>query len=96
MTAGTLLVGIFAWTALATRAGLAAMPAGMDAKHLGIVGVLGGIGFTMCLLLTEVAMPAHLQVVPKVAVLLSSLVASVVAAACMAALPKRAARDKVE
>jgi len=30
---------------------------GMNKTHLGIVGLLGGIGFTMCLLLTEVAMP---------------------------------------
>ena len=35
---------------------------GMNNVHLGVVGVLGGIGFTMCLLLTEVAMPVPMQV----------------------------------
>merc|ERR1719409_1391503 len=34
---------------------------------------LGIFGFTMCLLLTEVALPASMQMLPKIAVLLSSL-----------------------
>ena len=45
------------------------------------VSVLGAIGFTMCLLLTEVSMPAALQPLPKLVVLVSSALAS-----CMGAL----------
>ena len=43
--------------------------------------MLGAIGFTMCLLLTEVSMPAALQPLPKLVVLVSSALAS-----CMGAL----------
>ena len=39
------------------------MPDGMNLSHLGIVGLLGGIGFTMCLLLTEVALPSSMQTI---------------------------------
>ena len=64
------------------------MPTGMNAKHLGVVGMLGGIGFTMCLLLTEVALPTSMQTIPKLAVLAASAVAAGVSAAGMAMLPK--------
>ena len=64
------------------------MPTGMEGKHLGVVGMLGGIGFTMCLLLTEVALPSAMQTIPKLSVLMSSAVAAAVAAGAMALLPK--------
>lgn len=81
-------LGIFGFTWLADRLGLAKMPTGMDSRHLGVVGMLGGIGFTMCLLLTEVALPASMQTIPKLAVLCASGFAAAVAAGAMAMLPK--------
>ena len=63
--------------------GIASMPTGMRSSHLAVVGMLGGIGFTMCLLLTEVALPPAMQTLPKLAVLVSSAVAAVVSAAAM-------------
>ena len=60
----------------------------MNLTHLGIVGMLGGIGFTMCLLLTEVAMPAAMLTIPKLAVLLSSGLAAGLSAFFMARLGK--------
>ena len=66
----------------------------MKATHLGAVGLLGGIGFTMCLLLTEVALPASMVTVPKLSVLLSSAIAAVVAAACMSRMkPPKPVQD---
>ena len=56
----------------------------MTKRHLGVVSVLGAIGFTMCLLLTEVAMPAQFTAIPKLAVLISSAIASIVGAGLMA------------
>ena len=56
----------------------------MTKRHLGVVSVLGAIGFTMCLLLTEVAMPAQFTAIPKLAVLVSSAIASLVGAGLMA------------
>jgi NhaA family Na+:H+ antiporter len=95
--AGLLLgkpIGIFTFSLLAAKLNLAALPAGMTKTHLGIVGVLGGIGFTMCLLLTEVAMPVAQQALPKMIILASSLLASLLAAAAMRALPLLSDTDK--
>jgi NhaA family Na+:H+ antiporter len=82
-------VGIFAFTWLATKLGVAELPSGMSKRHLAVVGMLGAIGFTMCLLLTEVAMPASAVALPKLAVLVASGVASVLAAVMMRLLPER-------
>lgn len=79
-------LGIFGATWAACRLGVAQMPANMRNIHLGVVSVLGAIGFTMCLLLTEVSMPAALQPLPKLVVLVSSAIASVVGALLMARL----------
>ena len=56
----------------------------MTRRHLLVVSLLGAIGFTMCLLLTEVSMPAKLTPIPKLAVLISSAIASLSGAAVMA------------
>ena len=74
--------------AMCARARVPQMPTGMNSKHLGVVGMLGGIGFTMCLLLTEVALPSTMQTIPKLSVLCASAVAAAVAAGAMAMLPK--------
>jgi len=81
-------LGIFGFTWLADKLGIASMPTGMKNSHLGVVGMLGGIGFTMCLLLTEVAMPSAMQTIPKLSVLAASAVAAAVSAISMALLPK--------
>ena len=81
-------LGIFGFTWLADKLGIASMPTGMNNKHLGVVGMLGGIGFTMCLLLTEVALPSAMQTIPKLAVLMASAVAALVSAGAMSMLPK--------
>lgn len=87
-------LGIVGSTWLADKLGIAAMPEGMKATHLGAVGLLGGIGFTMCLLLTEVALPASMVTVPKLSVLLSSAIAAVVAAASMSRMkPPKPVQD---
>jgi len=96
--AGLLLgkpLGIFGASLLASRFGVASLPAGMSKRHLGIVGLLGGVGFTMCLLLTEVALPPPMRGTPKLVVLLSSLVASLAAAGCMRALPLLSDETKI-
>ncbi|KAJ1632643.1 Na+/H+ antiporter 1-domain-containing protein [Pavlovales sp. CCMP2436] len=76
-------LGIFGFTWLATRFGIADMPKGMTKRHLSVVSMLGAIGFTMCLLLTEVSMPSAAAALPKLAVLIASGVASVLAALMM-------------
>ena len=81
-------LGIFGFTWLASRLGVASLPEGMGARELAIVGLLGGIGFTMCLLLIEVSLPASVRSLPKLVVLGASAVASAAAAAGMRFTPK--------
>ena len=65
----------------------------MSKRHLGVVSLLGAIGFTMCLLLTEVAITGPTQALPKLAVLISSAAAAVIAAVAMKLLPEVGAAD---
>ena len=84
-------LGIYGFTRGAVKCGLAETPKGMEKSHLAIVSALGAIGFTMCILLTEVAIPKPLQALPKLSVLGASTVATLAAAGLMARLPARPA-----
>jgi NhaA family Na+:H+ antiporter len=69
-------LGIVAATALAVRLRLAALPPGMSWRGLGIVGVIGGIGFTMAIFIAGLAFGDEAQLASaKAAVLLASLLA---------------------
>ncbi|RYD31929.1 MAG: Na+/H+ antiporter NhaA [Verrucomicrobiaceae bacterium] len=85
-------VGIFLFSWLAVRAGLAALPRGMDWKGLLGVGCLAGIGFTMSLFITELAFqdPAHLNTA-KAGILAASAVAGVVGYSFIRAVPRNPA-----
>ncbi len=48
-------VGVVATSALALRGRLAVLPAGVGARHLLVLGVVAGIGFTMSLFLAQLA-----------------------------------------
>ena len=71
----------------AKATGVASFPEGVKKRHLSIVGMLGGIGFTMCLLLTEVALSGSARNLPKLAVLIASGVAAVLSGIAMRLLP---------
>ena len=84
-------VGIAGLSWLAVRAKLGSFPQGMLISHLLIVGLLGGIGFTMCLFLVEISLTGNAAAAntAKLAVLLSSTIAALLGAAIMARLPER-------
>ena len=73
-------IGILALSLLAARAGLAALPRGVTWSQVGLVGVVGGIGFTMSLFIAQLAFPGgdHLETA-KVGILLGSGVSAVAA-----------------
>lgn len=72
-------VGIVAASLLAVWVGLSALPRGLDWRGLLVVGMVGGIGFTMALFIAALAFPsnAELLAVAKVAVLIGSAAAGV-------------------
>lgn len=82
-------IGIAGLSWLAVKSKVGKLPHGMNNTHLITVGLLGGIGFTMCLFLVEMALannPAAANVA-KLAVLASSTCAALIGAGIMARLP---------
>ena len=75
--------GILGASLLAVGIGLCRLPDDVGWKHLAGVGMLGGIGFTMSIFITNLAFGANSQLVDasKVAVLAASLIAG--AAGCI-------------
>ncbi|HEY3751666.1 MAG TPA: Na+/H+ antiporter NhaA [Pseudonocardiaceae bacterium] len=87
------LVGILGGAALAVVSGVAVRPAGLSWRDLAAVATLGGVGFTVSLLLADLALPAGEAAQAKTAVLLASA-ASALAAGAM--LIRRGRRHKTQ
>jgi NhaA family Na+:H+ antiporter len=76
------LVGIFSFSWLAVRLGLAALPTGVGWKGVAVVALVGGIGFTMSLFIAGLALPAGPMLeTAKLAILCGSFAAALVALA---------------
>ncbi|MCW2956800.1 MAG: nhaA [Thermoleophilia bacterium] len=72
------VAGIVGASWLAERAGIAARPGGVGWRMVGSIGMLGGIGFTVSLLLAELALDGAAADRAKAAVLVGSLIAALV------------------
>lgn len=73
-------LGVLLACALALRLKIATLPAGLSIRHLVVLGVVSGVGFTMSLFIAQLAFSdAALLGAAKLGVLLASGVASVVA-----------------
>jgi len=83
-------IGIAGISWLAIKLRIAKFPEGMRLKHLGIVGLLGGIGFTMSLFLIEMALSGNLAAIKtaKMAILSSSFASALLGCAFMKSLPE--------
>jgi len=81
-------LGIISFSCLAVQGGVAAMPVGMGRRHLAIIGMLGAMGFTMCLFLIENSLTGSTADVTKIAMLLMSLVAALFSSFLMAISPR--------
>ncbi|MFI9381162.1 Na+/H+ antiporter NhaA [Kutzneria sp. NPDC052558] len=75
------LVGILGASALAVTTGLAAKPRGLGWRDMAAVAMLGGVGFTVSLLISELALAGEAADQAKAAVLLASAAASLLGAA---------------
>ncbi|SFO31872.1 Na+/H+ antiporter NhaA [Amycolatopsis rubida] len=73
-------VGIFGASLLAVKLRVAEKPSGMSWRDVAALSVLGGVGFTVSLLIAELALPAEAAEVAKAAVLIASAIASLTAA----------------
>ena len=69
-------LGIFASSWIATRTGVATPPAGGSSRGIAVVGIAGGIGFTMSLFIAQLAFPpGPLLDTAKLAILIASAAA---------------------
>ncbi|GAA4439875.1 Na+/H+ antiporter NhaA [Actinokineospora soli] len=78
------LVGIVGFSLLAVRFKVAAMPSGLSWRDMGAVAMLGGVGFTVSLLIAELSLSDADAELAKAAVLIASAVASLLAAGMLA------------
>jgi NhaA family Na+:H+ antiporter len=70
-------IGILALSWLAQRSGAAALPTGVGWTHVSVVGIVGGIGFTMALFIAQLAFPeGALLETAKLAILSGSGIAA--------------------
>lgn len=78
-------IGVFGFSWLAVKAGLAAMPAQANYAQLFGVALLCGIGFTMSLFIGALAFPGHPELgdATKIGVLLGSVVSALLGAAVL-------------
>jgi NhaA family Na+:H+ antiporter len=71
-------LGIFVFALVAVRVGLGSLPAGASWAQVAGVGMLGGIGFTVALFVTELAFPeGPINSLAKIGILAASLIAGI-------------------
>ncbi|MEV4052675.1 Na+/H+ antiporter NhaA [Amycolatopsis sp. NPDC049688] len=80
---GGKVVGILGASLLAVKLRLAEKPRGMGWRDMAALSVLGGVGFTVSLLIAELALPGDASELAKAAVLIASATASLLAAALL-------------
>jgi NhaA family Na+:H+ antiporter len=70
-------VGVGLFCSIAVLTGVCSLPVGMNKLHMLGAGLLGGIGFTMSIFITNLAFPGDGQIInaSKMAILLASLIA---------------------
>jgi NhaA family Na+:H+ antiporter len=72
-------VGILAVSWIAARSGIAALPNGIGWLQITVVGIVGGIGFTMALFIAQLAFPpGPLLETAKLAILVGSALAAII------------------
>ncbi|WP_158887600.1 Na+/H+ antiporter NhaA [Amycolatopsis anabasis] len=76
-------VGILGASMLAVRLKLAKLPRGTGWRDLGALSLLGGVGFTVSLLIADLALDGEGAELAKAAVLFASAIASLLAAALL-------------
>jgi NhaA family Na+:H+ antiporter len=80
---GGKVVGILGASFLAVKLKLAEKPRGMGWRDMAALSVLGGVGFTVSLLIADLSLPEGTSELAKAAVLIASAIASLLAAALL-------------
>ncbi|MCA1226207.1 Na+/H+ antiporter NhaA [Saccharopolyspora sp. 6M] len=86
-------IGIFGTSYLAVRLGIGARPGGVTWRDISALAVLGGVGFTVSLLIAELSLAGDAAERAKTAVLIASALAALIAAALLLRRGRRTARE---
>src|SRR4051794_19561416 len=72
-------IGIALFSVIAVALGLCRLPADLNSRHIIGAGLLGGIGFTMSIFITNLAFAGHVDIInaAKMAVVIASLAAGI-------------------
>lgn len=90
-------VGIFLFSFIATKLGIASMPSRSTYKQLIGIGMLGGIGFTMSIFTSTLAYNQDaLQIISKVSIIAASFISSVVGFMYLARFKPSAAAEHAQ
>jgi Na+:H+ antiporter, NhaA family len=69
-------IGIFMFSFIASKMGIASLPSHTNYKHLWGIGMIGGIGFTMSIFTSTLSYStSYLQTISKVSIMTASLIA---------------------
>lgn len=72
-------IGIFLFSFIASKSGVASLPTNTNLKELWGVGMIGGIGFTMSIFTSTLSYRvSHLQMIAKVSIITASVIAGLV------------------
>jgi NhaA family Na+:H+ antiporter len=72
-------IGIFLFSLIASKSGLASLPSNTNLKELWGVGMIGGIGFTMSIFTSTLSyQPSQLQTIAKVSIITASVIAGII------------------
>src|SRR6266498_1736167 len=72
-------IGIFLFSFIASKSGLASLPTNTNLKELWGIGMIGGIGFTMSIFTSTLSYQgSHLQMIAKVSIITASVIAGLV------------------
>jgi len=77
------LIGIVGFSWAAVRTGLATKPAGLGWPDIAAIAMLGGVGFTVSLLIAELSLSGDAAERAKAAVLFASTAASLIASVAL-------------
>lgn len=82
-------VGVLLASFIATRLGLAQLPDGITWKHITILGFLAGIGFTMALFISHLALKTpEIEIYSKLGILIASAISAIVSLILLFSLKK--------
>lgn len=76
-------IGVFLLSFLAVKVGKVKLPEGMNFANITGVGFLAGIGFTMSLFISGLALPTELEVYSKTGIVTGSIIAGLIGAALL-------------